>query len=157
MTILWLNSTLHLCPLLQNYLFKSSLFSNNLPVSFNAYPKCIFMALLHSPYLRYQTWIRTQWTTASTLSISLKENQTYCQMWHSEQMLLLKEHWSSSLVQHNPPQLQGKTGSIPTENKTKNFLSKALRLTSDMTKKNWAERYCKKNQPQNQKQLMATN
>lgn len=32
----------------------------------------------------------------------LRENQTWYQMWHSEQMLLLKEHWSSSLVQHNP-------------------------------------------------------
>lgn len=91
--------------------------TNNLPVSFNAYPKCIFMALLHSPYLRHQTWIWTQWTTASTLSISLKENHTYYQMWHSEQMLVLKEHWSSSLVQHTPPQLQEKTGSILTEKK----------------------------------------
>lgn len=38
-----------------------------------------------------------------------------------------------------------------------NILFKALRLTSNMTTKNWAVCYCKKNQLQNQKQLTATN
>lgn len=54
----------------------------------------------------------------------LHGNQIYYQTWHSKEMLLLKEHWSSSLVQRfllittcrDEFVQQEKTGSILTEN-----------------------------------------